>query len=114
MKTKLTQKKLFQLDSQERHDLLEKILVMARSSLMDRKMVGIKFKDIAHDLNIPKQRISEIYTRRYINEQEIALLVAHGYLRKKALLGLDLTHDQRETLRSIFPEPERQSSATAS
>lgn len=91
------------LSRDERHEMMDKIMVIARDRLIEHKRNGIKFKQIANELGVPKTRISEVLNCAYAGKRTINMLIQHRYLTANDIEMADLTELQRVTALEYFP-----------
>ncbi len=92
------------LTSAERRDLVDKLLVVAQKKLLEHKLNGIKFKEIAKVTGLPKPRISEIYRRIYISKNTLLLLLQHKYLDLADIESAGLSDAQFMAVRSAIEQ----------
>lgn len=92
---------IYQLPIADRADMMEKVMTVTREKLFERKANGLKFKEMAAVMGIPKTRMSEIFRQRYLGERTLYLLVIHGFLSPADILP-ELTDEQKEVFTTII------------
>jgi len=89
------------LTLEERQDMMEKILAVAQDRLLQHKLRGVKFKQIATATGLPKTRVSEIFKRVYISKKALSLLIEHQYLDFTDIEAAGLTDAQLVAVRAF-------------
>ena len=92
----------FQLSPTDRIDMMSKIINIVGERLHEHKMAGTKFKDIAKAIGVPKERISEIYNQKYINERTLRSLLHYGWIDAGDLLSPELSDNQLKVIEQVI------------
>lgn len=94
-------KNIYQLSTADRADMMEKVMAVTRDKLFEQKLNGLKFKEMAAVMGIPKTRMSEIIRQRYMGDRTLNLLVIHGFLSAADVLP-DLSEEQKKAFTAII------------
>jgi len=96
-----SKKASFRLAPEDRNDMMDKIMQAAKESLVNHKMSGTSFTEIAATLGLPKQRVSAILHGRYMGERAFQALVRHGYVKMEDMMDVGLSDRQMDVVKEL-------------
>jgi predicted XRE-type DNA-binding protein len=75
------------LTNASRKEIMDIITESVRLKLVKHKQSGIRFKSIAEALGVPRERISEAATGKYLGKKTLNLLVSHGLVTPEEVVA---------------------------